>query len=182
MYKFTLDMLNSSPESLKKGQLKELEALAKKVHDDKVAAKSAPKVEPPELDAVDIGMSLSTRINRMLSLNRPVKKVEPRLPTVDEVFARQAEREEKLQAESKVKQERIEAAREIAQVLAQVNQESKAREGRYLLNDIPPDFVRYCQRAGMDDPIEIAERWRYENGQREASRYMVGSRGKDRYF
>ncbi len=182
--KMALDLLQMELADLPAAKVRELRVIAKNLHKSKVeAALYEPEPDPQPPAPVDIGMSLTTRITKMLSLNRPGKKVERRLPTVDEVFARQAEREAKAEAEELEETKRLMEIRKIAKVFAETQKpsEDQRRSDIGLLRMVEPGYVRYCEAHGITDPREIYDRARGENALVGRSRDPFSNRDRDRF-
>lgn len=168
--RFAFELLGRDPN---KGETKEAEKIAKRMHKEGLNVTPAPDQEPPSdtgATFVDIGMTPTEYQTRMLKQMRQTQapKVERKF-TCDEVADRQAVRDERAKAKEKERQERLKEAREIAKVFADAQQEETRRrdrdEQRYL-GGVDPSFVDYMRSRGVVDAREIAMRWEREYGPR----------------
>jgi hypothetical protein len=164
-HKMALDLLQRSYDDLSKGERKQLDQLAKKIHRVGIAAlASPPDKSPPPAPMVDIGMSSTRQLEGWLKDRRRKEAPKPRQLTCDEVVALQAERDIAAKAKKKERDERLKEAREIAEIFAQTEGGQRRNQDydQQLLRGVDPAFVRYCRDQGIFSAEAIYSRWQRE--------------------
>lgn len=164
LHKMALDLLQKPLDDLSKDQRKELNGVARKMHKGGIEAFASPPDESPPPPA-DIGMSEMRAMNGWLRERRQREAPKPRQLTCDEIYARKADQEAAEKAKRKEKQERLQEAREIAQIFAEADrgrQERQQYEEQRLLREVDPSFVAYCRDRGIFSPQEIYARYQRE--------------------
>lgn len=177
LHKMALDLLQKPLDDLSKAQRRKLDRVGLKMHEGGISAFASPPDKSPPPPA-DIGMS-STRALQGWLRERRRREVtpKPRQLTCDEIYARKAEQEAAEKAKRKEKQERLQEAREIAQVFAEADRGRQQSGDEQMLREVDPSFVSYCRERGIYSAQEIYARWQREYGSRYAMpSYIVDPR------